>query len=280
MDKNIRSSIIYTGTLSAIIFIFLLLIPQIVALGKGAIAVEEFQTKFFSYSIWGIGFFIGIALLFAVELAITNKDGLYGNSLAFDSPGEVPGLQSPYFKNRWKLVILSIIIFSLAGLFVGFRGQSFTGIGSLEQQFTPTDDLIFRSSIVPTAENLGAAFVLALTIFFLRYLGRKYNWNKNTFMTFSILGGSIIVMIYGLINHLFRYSNSDIALFNVGGFWLIGGLISVMSGSFIPFWVLHFMNNFFIDMRGIYSSDILLIMTLIAIGSLGGYYYYLFGRKK
>ena len=131
MDTKVKNSIISTAILSAVIFMFLMLIPQLVALGKGAIASDEFQLKFFSFSIWGIGFFILLGMLWIAELTITEKDAMYGSSLAFNSPGETQAIQTSYFKNPWKLALLSVIVFSFAGLFVAFTGKSFTGIGSL-----------------------------------------------------------------------------------------------------------------------------------------------------
>jgi len=279
MNQSIKDRFVQLAIFSAVLFIFIMLIPQLIALGKGAIAQQTFKEMFWSYEIWAVGFFVMLFMLVLVELLVVKEDAKYGSSLGFFEAGDTPAIKTNFFKKPFKLLLLSIIIFSILGVIAGTNRQSFTGIGSLEQQFTPFDDMIFRASIIPIAENLGVAAVIAFIIFFLRYLARKYDWKSETFQIAAIGSAVTVALIYGVINHLFRYSASDLSLLTVGLFWAIGGLLTVLSGSFIPFWIMHLCNNLFLDLGNQFSSDIILIGTIFVIGVLGIAYYLLFMRK-
>ena len=65
--------------------------------------------------------------------------------------------------------------------------------------------------------------------------------------------------------HLTAYPGSDIANYIVFIFWGIGAVMTVATGSFVPFWVMHISNNFFIDFSRLYSSDIVLITAISVI---------------
>ena len=83
-----------------------------------------------------------------------------------------------------------------------------------------------------------------------------------------------------MTNHILRYGISDFNLVYVFLFWTIGGLITVITGSFIPFWVMHINNNLFIDLKTYFTSDAVTTWAAIAIIVLIILFVILYARKK
>lgn len=264
--------VIGTAVLSAFLILIMATITQTVGLSRGGFDNTQVLQQFYFYIGSGIAFLVGILALFVAELYIKNKEGEFGgNSLAFNSPGQIPAI--PWFKNlsNIQLIWLCSIIFSTISLWLSLTSQtSFTGIKFLENQFTKVDSAIFSAGLIPASENLGLAFVIACTIFGVRYLARKHNITSENFM--GLAWFSVIVAgVYGILNHIMRYGGSDISLITVGIFWAVGGIITLATGSFIPFWIYHICNNLFFDLKRYYSSETMLIyigsiIILMAIG--------------
>lgn len=272
-----RRRILEISVLSAILIFIMVLVPQFIGLSQEGFTEEETLKQFFFYSTSGVAFLVGILLLFLAELIIKKGDATYSNSYAFVSPGE--GTSPSFFKNFsfLKLFLLSLILFSILGYFlVAVPNQSFTGIKFITQQFDVVDSILYSAALVPIAENLGAAFVIAFCFFILRYFARKNNWSRATFFSLSWFIIPIAVAIISVGNHLLRYSGSEISILYVFIFWAIGAIITLLSGSFIPFAVMHFANNFFIDMRRFFSNEVLLIWFGIGLIVLVIIYYLLY----
>ena len=75
--------------------------------------------------------------------------------------------------------------------------------------------------------------------------------------------GIFVGGLYWVINHLLRYQGSDVTITTVFFFGLIMALITILTGSFIPAWIMHISNNFFIDVQRFYSSDTVFIYSII-----------------
>ena len=75
-------------------------------------------------------------------------------------------------------------------------------------------------------------------------------------------------MLFGIGNHLLRYRGSEIALMTVAGFWFIGGFITAITGSFIPFWIMHVVNNGAYDLSRFMSNENIIIYFIFFIAAL------------
>lgn len=272
--------VIGIGLLAVFLLFFMVLLPQSVGLSRGGFDNTEVLQQYYFYVGSGVSFLLGILILFVVELYITRKESQYGgNSLSFSSQGDMPSI--PFFKNisTIQLTWLSIIVFSAFSLWLSLTSQtSFTGIRFLENQFTKIDSAIFSGGLIPAAENLGLAFVIALSIFGTRYIARKYNITSESFMGIAwfgiLLGG-----VYGVLNHMMRYGGSDISLITVFIFWALGALMTLASGSFIPFWIYHICNNLFFDLKRYYSSETMLIYVGTVVFALAALYYIVYRNR-
>lgn len=266
--------------LGFLLIMFMILIPQLIGLGKAGFDSSGILKQFFFYVGPGLGFLIGIFFIFVIEILTKKGDKDYGSSLSFNDPAEQPALPVPLFKHWAKLTLISIIICCGIGLYSLFANQQFFGIGTLEQQFTLTDSVIYNSSLIPAAENLGAAFFWALIFFFWRNFCRKRNVPKWSFVLVTVILAILVFMTYGVINHQLRYQFDEVAIQNVMIIWGVGGVITVMTGSFIPFWVLHTVNNIFVDLHASFASDIIRNWTIGVVIILVVAYILLFVRRK
>jgi len=267
---------------AGIILLIAGVIPLIFGFARGAFAFPELIANYNLYAPFAALSLVGILIFSTTEFLITEGDKRYGNSVGFHTPGEFPGAEVPFFKKTLQMSLLFIIVFSIFGLiFAVTQQQSFTGIGSLPQQFTATDSLIFSSTLVPAAENLGLGFVLAFVYISLRFFARRGNWKKINFRIALFAVGVPVSGTYGLLNHILRYSASEILLLKVFIYWAVTGLLTIITGSFLYGWILHITNNLFFELGGSFASDLIVsrvIIILIALSILLGFL--VFRKKK
>lgn len=274
-----RAKIIRTLVLSGILLFVGFLLSQTVGLGAGGFDTESVLKQFNFYSV-GIGFLMIVVIFFFV-MYFWRKGDEYGDSIMFGIPGESPGLS--IFKNfsNFQMFLLFLIIFSILGLFAVFTNQQrFTEFVALEHQFTPVGELAFSSLLIPISENLGAAAVLAVFIFLLVLFGVKYNLSKGNYNAIVWIAVPILFGFYGYINHLLRYGGSDTSKMVVFIFWAVGGLLTVITTSFIPFLMMHFDNNFFFDLKRLFGSEIQFLLFAFGIVILIVFYLWMYVFKK
>lgn len=221
-------------------------------------------SQYFFYAGPLIGFAVGVVFLLLYSIYKTD-DEKYGNSLSFNSPGEVPGIKTNFFNSTFKIFLLFAIISSvLFGILPRFQQQSFFGtdIPVLRQQFTVYGNIAFSNMLVPISENLGAAFFWALFLVSFRNFAKKTNMPVPSFQLLAIVFAVILFGLFGFMNHLLRYSTSDTSIVSVVIFWSLGGLVTVLTGSFIPFWVMHISINLFLDLNKYFVSDVSFIAAV------------------
>jgi len=275
-----KKALVRGGILAAVIIFVMVLVSQTIGLGRTGFDTRSYLEQFWFYVGPGLGFLFGIFILYVCELAIKEDDKKYGDSLCFNSPGRVPAAPLGIFKDWRKLVLLSLIVFSVLGVYAAFTNTTFTGIGNVEQQFTVVDSLIFKGALIPPAEKLGAAFAFAFVLFLWRYACREFNWPRGLFIAVSILLALMVFASFGYLNHIMRYETVEIALFTVLLFWTVGGLLTALSGSFIPFWIMHIANNLFFELGKHYTNQIVAVWTGGFVILLGLTYILLFVRRK
>lgn len=185
-------------------------------------------------------------------------------------------------KSPWLLGYLSIIVFGLLGWLASRYQVFFNEIPSYEQQFTKGADLFFSVFPASIVETLGALFLISLLGFFLGYMVKKQKLSKTWFLVLFLIGAPLISMIFGLINHTSRYGSSDIAMASVAVFWFVGGLITAITGSIIPFIILHDANNFYYKFSTLFGNEIVTFTTFTIIGIMTILFLIILlrGRKK
>jgi len=254
-------------------------LPQTLVLGKGELNNPEIT---FTINLFANILLAGAITVFILYTAfiILKKNNKYGDSAGFWNLGEKPSLS--FFKRftYFQIFLLSLMIFGTLFLLGNLYGmQSLTSFKFLPQQFSKIDSLIFTTLIVATSENLMAMSVIFLVFTSLTLLAMKYKMNPSNFRTYYYTITPLVIGAVAVVWHSTAYPTSDIARTTVFFFWVVGSLITIASGSFIPFWVMHMANNFFIDFSRVYSSDLLrATMGLSIVGIVVLYYVIFRGR--
>jgi len=210
---------------------------------------------------------LGIIILFFVNF-YKRDDEKYGNSILFFSPGEFPSPKIKFFKSAIMLFLVSLIVYSfLFGILPKFSQQTFFGadVPSLKEQFTSTENISYSNLMVPIAENFTMAFILAFFVTSLRFYAKKKDLSLLNFRLILISMMIVLFVITAVLNHA-RYNDSDQALISVALFWALGAVVTFVTGSFIPFWIQHVMNNVFIDIAKYYPlSNVGFIVSISTI---------------
>lgn len=269
------------------------MLSNFIGLARGGFEAAEILNLQSFYYI-GIAFAVILITGYLYERSSRRGDAKYGNSIGFASLGEKPHLK--FFKRVTvpQLALVCMILFTiLASVNIslvqeGYGQRSYTGVGFLEaEQFTPTDSIIYSSTLIPGAENLGGAAFIALLILIIGILVRtgKIKVSPETHTVIIILVLIFGLMLFGLGNHLLRYGGSEVALQTVILFWGIGGALTALTGNFIPFWIMHIVNNLFFDLSRFFSNEIMFPVTIgviIVMIVIYGFIYSgrLFGSKK
>lgn len=268
VDKYVKGELLELAFLAVYVAFVLGALSLAIGFGFGGFELSEVLAKNNFYIPYGIIFLVGIIALKVTGIFLFGKkDAKIEGSVVHD-PEQSPIGGFKVIKNPFLLAYLSLIVFALLG-WLAVRTQTFfSEIPKYEQQFTKGADLFFSIYPASPAETLGAIFLISITGLVLGYFLKKGKLGKMTFLFLFIPIGSVVSMLYGIINHLARYGNSDIALINVAFFWFFGGLITTITGSMIPFLVMHDVNNFFYRLSKLFSSDIVTFITFTSIGIL------------
>lgn len=274
-----RSSIYIFGAL----LIFLMIIyPLVQGFSKKGFDSNYILLQFFLYGVVGIASIIG--LMFVFESLKSDPSEKYGSSVAFYSAGEFPSIKGNFFKSNIRTILIFAVIFTAIGSFSIYNNTmaaKFPGVASFQrQQFSPVDNIIYNDTLVVIAENLGAAFVLALTIYGVKRLAEKFNFNKLGYLILVYFFGILSVAVYGILNHLLRYGDTDAAILYVAFFWGIGAFITLLIGNAIPFIVMHMANNTFGSLKSIFSSQEIFWGSLVFIAVCSGLLVFLFMRRR
>lgn len=260
-------------------------IPQIAGFAGGGFEKDAILQKFMFYS--SSAALIAIVALKIIHI-IKPEDQYRGaiihdpeegpSMFSFLSPGKIPRL----FMNPVWFYIFCLLTFGTIGIFAVSQNTFFTGVPVIQQQFTPEADILFAVYPASTSETLAAIGLIAIFLFLLNYF-TKGKLKGIAYLLVATIGSAAVSGIFGILNHLLRYGNSDIALQNVAYFWTFGGAITALTGSIIPFLVMHDINNLFVKLNEMFSSEVVFnwaaaILTFSWIAFIFLYFY--LGSKK
>jgi len=172
-----------------------------------------------------------------------------------------------FLKNPIRLFWWSILLFGLFGiLLIGNPQLAVSGVPQLQlQQVTPASEVTFTALVPAWGENASLLFFFMLFMGINQLVLSRLK-NKSIYVYFGI--GFIICLLMGgvwLSYHLIAYSSSEASLIGTFIFGFMGSLITMLTGSLIPFFVWHLMNNAFLTLRDLVSlkEDLLLVSIVI-----------------
>lgn len=260
----------------SILFLLAYLIPYTQVFAKAGLLDPDISQQIGIYS--DLMFFIlGVAILWLFNF-FWKAGHKYGKNMGFYNKDET-------FFRRFtypQIFLLSTIVFGIVFMLSSFTrllGKGIFGLRVLPQQFSPIDSLTLSSLQIPIAENLMLAFSIGIIIITLKLIAVRIDMSKENYnilkFLFVIIGSSVL----GFIWHQTVYGSSEIAGFVVAIFWGLGGLLCIITGSFILYWIMHLMNNFFIDFSRLFSSDVVLFSTISVFVVLGILYFIVYRKR-
>lgn len=254
------------------------LLPWTFVLGKQELFSEGFTAQLDIYSKIFM-FIVGLAIIYFANY-LWKQNNKYGDNIG------VFNREETIFKDfkPMQVELLSFIVFPILFLFANLTnrlGSGFFGLKILPiQQFSPSDVLIVSTLQIPISENIMAAFAVGLIVLVLMVIALLTNMEKKDFNNYRLIAVTLGLGLLGFIWHKTAYPNDAVTGLVVGFFWAIGGLISILTGSFIPFLAMHMSNNFFIDFARLYTSTSALIGVIAVILGLTALYIYFYGYKN
>ena len=233
--------------------------------GLGGFERQEILSKNGFYLSYGIYFLIGLVAIKAISLFLfkANEQRIEGSII--HDPEQTPLGTFKVIRNPLLLLFLSIIFFSILGWLFTNQQTFFNATPNYEQQFTTGADLFFAVYPASPVETLGALLLISLYGLLLGLFVKKGKLNFTTFVILFVIGSTILSGLFGVINHVARYGFSEVAMRNVALFWAFGGFITALTGSVIPFLVMHDINNFFFRLSTLFSSDVVTGVTIAII---------------
>ena len=244
------------------------ILSLVFGLGFGGFERESVLQKNIFYLSYGLIFLFGLVTLKIAGIFVFGKKHADIEGVVTHDPEQSPFPNLRVIKNPWLLGYFSLMIFGFLGWMASRYQTFFNAVPKYEQQFTPAADLFFSVYPASPSETLGALFLISLLGFFLGYMVMKQKLSKGWFLGMFFIGGPLISMGYGIINHLARYGGQEIAMSSVGLFWYFGGLITVLSGSVIPFLVMHDVNNFYFKFSKLFGSEVVTVTTFLILGMM------------
>ena len=257
----------------------------------------SFLVSYIIYYIFIVVALIGLPILKIREMLLTNKGEHPANqknpeilNVAYLHDPEQDSLlynlfDSNLFKGTFKknpmrfslsmfrMFILAILIFGGLGILqVLSPGLRFVGIPQMPFQVTPFGEVFFSAEPPAFSETMMVIFIFSLLMGFNGYLSSKLKIGKLGYFSIGILLSFVIGILWAGY-HQIVYSSSETALLFTFIFGFVGSLLTLIFGSFIMWYVWHFMNNFFIKLVEVVTikEDIILFAVVIWIALLISY---------
>ena len=167
---------------------------------------------------------------------------------------------------RWSLsiirvMVIAIIIFWGLGILQSAGGLSFTSVpdfGFGTQQVTKISSFVFAIEPPSWSETMTMLFIFSFLMGVVAYLTSKFLKDRNLqLLMFFTIGFLIICPLIGLgwmSFHSIVYGNSSASLFATFLFGWIGASLTLLTGTFLFWYLWHIGNNGFIELQDIFVA--------------------------
>jgi len=266
-NKDVLKDVLFSVGFIVYLLLVLFILPKLFLLAGGGIENQENLTKYMFYSAPA-----GIMAIFLILLKwirgytkLPYIDSILHdpeNSLFSNIPVVKTILEKPAL-----LIIFSLIFFSGLVYIERTTQTAFLPKASLppiEQQVTETADIGLHIYPASPAETIELGLVITLILILLNYIRYKYKFDDFSYWGMKLVVVPLIGAILWMVYHLARYGSSDLALTSVFAFGFISSLLITLTNSLIPALVLHDLNNFYVRLFELTSSDIVLTGIIIS----------------
>jgi len=179
-----------------------------------------------------------------------------------------------FTKSILRMIALSILVFGALGIAqVAIPGLQVVGVPQIQtQQVTIASDVLFTSFVPAWAETMTILFVLFFLMGVIAYLTSKFLRDRGIQLAiFYLVGltiaGLIIAFIWGAGIHRIVYGSSEVKTIASIIFGFVGSALTILTFTFIPFWIWHITNNVFARLSELVTinEDVIFIAIIIWI---------------
>lgn len=213
---------------------------------------NTFVLRFTIYSILGGA---GILFLFVSNLYnFLNRTRLIKTIVHDPEEGIFRGVKT--VRNPLLLFLITVILFLVPLYFLGkFSNTFFSAIPFKVQQITTFSNLWADSVFPALAENL--LFFIPICLLYTWNFKKNYRRNQGLFYAINLLLIPLLMAFAWEFFHYKVYGSNEVALLGTFFFGLVGVLATMVTVSFIPWAVLHFLTNFMLALKkyGLMSND-------------------------
>lgn len=236
-------------------------------------SVQYFEKTSFYWWIFGGGIFIIMSVGISKIIVNNNKKlmdkfGWVTKEFIHD-PEEAPiGRIKPianFLSSPINTIFIALIIFSIFSVFGVINQSFFFAQPPIEQQATPTAQLILATEPASTSETIAVIALLMVFDGIIFLIMRKLGASFDNYLVVSTIMDALFGMLLWLGLHLLRYGGSDLAITSVLFFGFFGALITKVFGTIIFWLVWHITNNFFFQATKLFDSDTILSLTIVGI---------------
>lgn len=172
---------------------------------------------------------------------------------------------------RWSLSIFRVlvvgtIIFVGVGLIQTITHTAFVGIPQMPFQMTETASVIFSAEPPAFAETTMFLVLFCFLMGINAYLCSKFRLGLVGFFIIGLIIVSPLIGISWMAFHNIVYGNSDASLLATFMFGFLGSVLTLLTGTFLFFYLWHFWNNVFVKLSELATvREDLILFTIIAL---------------
>ena len=268
-EENLKKDV----TVSAIYILFTLLMVvggfyTLTALG--GLTEEIDRTRFWFFSAMFLVFDVAI-ITFKIGKNTFLKSTSWAKHIYFPIHDPEYGIFKgiKFLANPFNVLILSVLLFTILGFVGSVFPQSSEYLfplaaGQVSQQTTPEGKLFFGFfNAVP--ENTFLYIILFTFVTLLSFILRRFNIPYQAILIIVIIiGAPLASYAWGAI-HTGVSGSDEVRGFGHLLFGFNGGLLTLTTGSIIPFDVYHIINNIFYRAREVYGSEVTIFVFIALI---------------
>jgi len=260
-----------------VILIMTVVLPMLGLFFFGGIESSEFFNKSLFYYIVGTISFLILSLLSVGEYF----GWLWSRSLIHDPEnGLLKDTSIAKYLTPGLVFNISFILFSLIGISAVLTNTVFVAIpGTTEFQVQPTGELILATEPAASAETLLFVCLISIMWGYGNYYIKQKRMDSSTRYLLAI-GIVLITILAWVALHFARYGSAETDLAGVAIFAAGGALVTLLSGSIIPWYVWHFLNNLFVKANSMFSNEGIIATTFIVLTIYYSIFFWIYLTKR
>lgn len=266
LDKDLKKDALNAGIYTAVVVLYLIIAFYSFTAGRAA----ENQLNFIKLAVFSIPYFAFILAIWVIKIGRHYNASLNKVFLIVHDPEY--SIYPNFFKRGFLLLIISLILFGILSFVGAVFAQSAVGNiiyplspVTFQQQVAPYAETYFSFYNAP-AENAFLYIILAFIVTIELFIARKIQISRKITYFIMILPNAIFAGFIWLKIHALVTGGDQVQTLAHYFFGFNGALMTMLTGSIIPFDVYHIFNNLFNNIKGNFGNEALLILSGMLFG--------------